>query len=84
MGNRRSIARCIVARRRVGPVISTTGLVMGACLFRGRGFIYGFQVDSSMAGTRKTSTGQQETLTWFLVGKSVLSATCAQIGDQNT
>lgn len=68
-----------------GPCNEYNGIGNGGVSFSRSGFhIYGFQVDRSMVGTGKTGTWQQEMLTWFLDGKSVLSITGAQIGDQNT
>jgi beta-glucanase (GH16 family) len=68
-----------------GPCNEYNGIGNGGVAFARSGFhVYGFQVDRSMVGAGKTGTWQQETLTWYLDGKSVLSINGAKIGDQNT
>jgi beta-glucanase (GH16 family) len=68
-----------------GPCNEYDGIGNGGVSISRSGFhIYGFQVDRSMVGKGKTGTWKQETLTWFLDGKSVLKITGAHIGDENT
>jgi beta-glucanase (GH16 family) len=46
--------------------------------------VYGFKVDRSMVGAGKKGTWQDETLTWYVDGKSVFSVNGARINDEGT
>ncbi len=68
-----------------GPCNEYNGTGNGGVAFSRSGFhVYGLEVDRSMVGPGKPGTWQQEKLTWFLDGKSVLSISGARIGNQNT
>ncbi len=68
-----------------GPCNEYNGIGNGGLAFTRTGWhTYGFQVDRSMVGTGKTGTWKDETLTWFLDGKSIFSVKGAQINDEAT
>ncbi|MCJ1357642.1 MAG: hypothetical protein MMC33_007638 [Icmadophila ericetorum] len=68
-----------------GPCNEYNGLGDGGIAFTRSVFhTVTFQIDRSMTGPGTKGTWKNETLMWFLDGKSVFSITGAQVGDQNT
>lgn len=63
-----------------GPCNEYNGIGNGGVTISRSGFhVYGFLVDRSMVGTGMTGTWKDETITWYLDGKSVLSIKGSQI-----
>jgi beta-glucanase (GH16 family) len=59
------------------------GIGNGGVAFNRAGWhVYGFQVDRSMVGAGKAGTWRNETLTWFLDGKIVLTISGATVNDE--
>lgn len=67
-----------------GPCDEDNGIGDVVPIWRSNFHVYGFEVDRSMVGPGKKGTWKQETLTWYVDGKSVLSINGARIGDENT
>lgn len=68
-----------------GPCNEYNGIGNGGVAFSRQGFhTYGFEVDRTMVAAGKTGTWMNETLTWYVDGKAVLSVKGAQINDEPT
>lgn len=66
-----------------GPCNEFNGLGNGGVAFSRIGWhTYGFVVDRSMVGAGKPGTWKDETLTWLLDGKTVLTVKGAQVNDE--